>query len=67
MVNLRNQGQFEEPGEKPSSAQCSGKVSDMDWVVMLGQGVKGQILVNKVLKEGKIIHVSQCGAVRTLT
>lgn len=65
MVNLRNQGQFEEPGEKPSSAQCSGKASDMDWVVMLGQVMKDQILVNEALKEGEIIHVSHCRAVRT--
>lgn len=63
MVNLRNQGQFEEIGEKPSSAQWSGKVSDMVWVLTLGQVIKGQILVNKVLKEGEIIHVSQCESI----
>lgn len=67
MVNLRNQGQFEESGEKALSAQCCGKVSDMDWAMTLGQVIKEQILVNKVLKEGEIIHISQCKAVRTLT
>lgn len=67
MVNLRNHGQFEEPEEKLLSVQCSGKVNDVDGVAMLDQVTKGQILVNKVLKEGEIIHVNQCRAVRTLT
>lgn len=31
------------------------------------KAMKGQILVNNVLKEGEIIHISQCRAVGTLT
>lgn len=34
---------------------------------MLGQVIKGHILVSKVLKEDEIIHISQCRAVRILT
>ena len=67
MVYLRNKRQSEEPGQNPSSVQCSGKVSDMDWVMTLGQVMKGQILLNKLLKEGEIIRVSQCRSARTLT
>lgn len=39
------------PGEKLLSVQCSAKVNDVDGVAMLDQVMKGQILVNKVLKK----------------
>lgn len=60
MFDMRKQGQFRDPGEKTSR-----KARDRGWVVILGQVIKGQILVNKVMKGSEIIHVSECKATRT--